>query len=142
MVAAKQRPRRERLVGATKAFVKAVQDEDEALMDSLLRLSQRRRIFKPLAFMLGALALLLEGLKLLLTNWRLTVVQILPAVWIWLAMFDLKLHALHGRSFPDIRDWVLIPIALVIIAITIASFFLNAVFAFAIAGPRPPEVRP
>ena len=103
MAAAKQRPRRERLVGATKALVRVIQEDDEALLDQLLRLSQTRRIFAPLAFIIGALALLLDGLKVLLTNWRLTVVQILPAVWIWLAMFDLKLHALHGRSFPDIR---------------------------------------
>jgi hypothetical protein len=39
-----------------------------------------------------------NGLKLLFSNWRLTLVQILPAMWIWLAMFDLKEHALHGKS--------------------------------------------
>jgi hypothetical protein len=37
---------------------------------------------------------------------------------------------------------VLIPLNLTIIAITIGCFFLNAVFAFAIAQSRPPEVRP
>ena len=34
MAAAKQRPRRARLVGATKALVRAVQEDDEALLDS------------------------------------------------------------------------------------------------------------
>jgi hypothetical protein len=42
--------------------------------------------------------MLFNGLKLLFSNWRLTLVQILPAMWIWLAMFDLKEHALHGKS--------------------------------------------
>jgi uncharacterized membrane protein len=37
---------------------------------------------------------------------------------------------------------VLIPIILVIVAITVASFFLNAVFAFAITRSGPPEIRP
>jgi hypothetical protein len=79
---------------------------------------------------------------LLVSNWRLTLVQILPAMWIWLAMFDLKAHVLHGKSFHVVRGPVLIPIALLIIAITVASFFLNAVFAFAIARSRKPKIRP
>jgi uncharacterized membrane protein len=68
-------------------------------------------------------------------------VQILPAMWIWLAMYDLKAHALHGRSFNALRGPILIPLCLVIIALTMASFVLNAVFAFAIASPGRPEVR-
>jgi hypothetical protein len=80
----------------------------------------------------AAFAMLLNGRKLLFSNWRLTLVQILPAMWIWLAMSDLKAHALHGKSFHALRDPVLIPIALAIAAITAASFYLNALFGFAI----------
>ena len=43
--------------------------------------------------------MLFDGVKLLLTNWRLTLIQVLPAMWIWAAMFDLKVHVLHGKSF-------------------------------------------
>ena len=68
-------------------------------------------------------------------------VQILPAMWIWLAMLDLKAHALHGRSFHVLRGPIVIPLVVLIAAITAAAFFLNAVFAFAIARPGPPEVR-
>ena len=85
--------------------------------------------------------MLFNGLRLLLTNWRLTLVQILPAMWIWVATYDLKAHVLHGKSFHVLRGPVLIPIGLAIIAITVASFFVNAVFAFAITGPPPPRVR-
>jgi uncharacterized membrane protein len=49
---------------------------------------------------------------------------------------------LHGKSFNVLRGPVLIPLALLIVAITVASFFLNAVFAFAISQPGRPEVRP
>jgi hypothetical protein len=142
MSAAKESSRRESLLAGARAFVRAVEEEDEALLDSLLTLSRRRRVFAPLALMLGAFAMLLEGLKVLFSNWRLLAVQILPAVWIWLAMFDLKVHVLHGRSFHLLRGPILIPIALALIALTVASFFMNAVFAFAIAGSRPPLVGP
>jgi hypothetical protein len=123
-------------------LVRAIQDEDEALVESIVRLSQSRRLFAPLAFTVGAFAMLLDGLKLLLTNWRLTLVQVLPAVWIWLAMFDLRARVLRDKSFPGLRGPVLIPIALAIVAITAACFFLNALFAFAITRPPPPEIRP
>jgi hypothetical protein len=123
-------------------LVRAIQDDDEAGVKAVLQLSRSRRLFAPLAFTVGAFAMLFDGLRVLLSNWRLTVIQILPAVWIWLAMFDLKAHVLHGRSFNLIRGPILIPIIVAIAAITAAGFFLNAVFAFSIAGPRPPTVGP
>ena len=54
-------------------------------------------------------------------------------------MLDLKAHVLHGKSLHVVTGPVLI---LVAVAITVASFFLNAVFAFAVAQSGPPEVRP
>jgi uncharacterized membrane protein len=125
------------------ALVGAIQENDEAkIEEAILRLSESRRVFAPLAFAVGAFVMLFNGLRLLVTNWRLTLVQVLPAMWIWVAMFDLKAHVLHGKSFNALRGPVLIPIVLLIIAITIASFFLNAVFAFAVSQPGRPEVRP
>ncbi len=125
------------------SLVRAIESSDEArIEEAVLRLSKSRRVFAPLAFAVGAFALLFDGLRLLASNWRLTLVQILPAVWIWLAMADLKAHVLHGHSFTVLRGPVLIPIALAIIAVTIVCFFLNAVFAFAITRPGAPEIRP
>jgi uncharacterized membrane protein len=124
-------------------LVRAIQENDEAkIEEAILRLSESRRVFAPLAFAVGAFVMLFNGLRLLVTNWRLTLVEILPAIWIWLAMFDLKAHVLHGKSVTVLRGPVLIPIVLLIIAITIASFFLNAVFAFAVSQSGRPEVKP
>jgi hypothetical protein len=80
--------------------------------------------------------------KLLFTNWRLTLVQILPAMWIWAAMLDLKAHALHGKEFHLLHGPLLGLVLLVIATLTAGSFFLNAVFAFAISRPGRPEIRP
>jgi hypothetical protein len=123
--------------------VRAIErNDDAAIEEAILRLSRSRRVFAPLAFTIGAFSLLFDGLRLLVSNWRLTLVQILPAMWIWLAMYDLKAHLLQGRSLNALRGPILIPICLAIVAITIACFFLNAVFAIAIARPGRPEVRP
>jgi hypothetical protein len=86
--------------------------------------------------------MLFDGVKLLFTNWRLSLVQVLPAMWIWAAMFDLKAHVLRGKTFHVLTGPVVIPIVLAVAAITAASFFLNAVFAFAIASEGPPAIRP
>lgn len=131
------------LVTRIGSLVRAIQENDDArIEEAVLRLSRSRRIFAPLALAVGAFVLLFNALRLMLSHWRLMLVQILPAMWIWLAMFDLKLHALHGRSFNVLRGPILIPIGLAIVALTVASFMLNAVFAFAVADPRNPEVRP
>ena len=122
------------------SLVRAIEESDEAqIEEAVLRLSRSRRVFAPLAFAIGAFALLFDGLRLLVSNWRLTLVQILPAMWIWVAMADLKAHVLHGHSFNVLRGPVLVPIILAIVAITVASFFLNAVFAFAITRPGAPK---
>jgi hypothetical protein len=136
------RSRTRELLARLGRLARAIQEDDEALVEQIVSLSRSRRLFAPLAFTVGAFAMLLQGLKLLLSNWRLLLVQIPPAVWIWLAMFDLKARVLHGRSFPALRGAVLLPIGLAIVAITVACFFLNAVFAFAIADARVPKVRP
>jgi hypothetical protein len=140
---ASARSRREILVSGIHRLVRAIQENDEAAVHAaVLRLSQSRRLFAPLAFVVGAFAMLFQGLRLLVSNWRLTVIQILPAVWIWLALYDLKAHVLHGKSYNDVRGPILIPINLAIVAITAACFFLNAVFALAIARSGPPVIRP
>jgi hypothetical protein len=134
--------RREAVADRIRALVRAINDGDDTTVEqAVLDLSRSRRLLAPLAFLVGAFVMLFQGVKLLFSNWRLTLVEILPAMWIWLAMLDLKVHVLHGKSFHVVRGPILIPLILVIAAVTAASFFLNAVFAFAIAHPGRPEIR-
>src|SRR5580693_352090 len=100
-------------------FVQAVRDSDREVVDEmLLRLSRSRPWLAPLALVVGAFAMLFDGVKLLFSNWRLTLVQVLPAMWIWAAMLDLKAHVLHGKSFHVLTGPVVIPIVLAVAAVT------------------------
>jgi hypothetical protein len=129
--------------GRAGQLIRAIHDSDQAAVEeAVLRLSRSRRLLAPLALGVGAFVMLFEGVKLLFTNWRLTLIQLLPAMWIWVAMFDLKAHVLRGQSRYVPTGPVTIPIVLAVAAITAACFFLNAVFAFAIASPGTPMVRP
>ncbi len=135
--------RRRALVFRVRELVEAIRAGDDQMVErAVLDLSRSRRLFAPLAFLVGAFAMLFEGVRLLVSNWTLFLVEVLPAMWIWLAMLDLKAHMLHGKSFHIVRGPVLIPIIAFIVLVTAAGFYLNAVFAFAVAKPGKPLVRP
>jgi uncharacterized membrane protein len=135
--------RREIVVQQAQALLRAIRENDEAAVESAVReLSQSRRIFAPLVFALGAFVMLFQGLKLLFSNWRLTLIQVLPAMWIWIALLDLKAHLFKGREFHTVYGAVAIVVVIAIALVTAACFYLNAVFAFAISQEGTPRIRP
>jgi uncharacterized membrane protein len=125
------------------SVARGVRDGDEGeVVRAVEALSRRHRLLAPLALLVGGVAMLFDGVRLLLTNWRLTVIQVPPAMWIWAAMYDLRGHLLHDRSWDAVRGPIVIPIVIGVVAITAACFYLNAVFGFAISQDGKPEVRP
>jgi hypothetical protein len=141
--AAPQGSRRVRLTSQIRNLVHVIREGSDAQVEeAVIDLSRRHRYYAPLAFVVSAFVMLFEGVRLLVSNWRLTLIEILPAMWIWLAMLDLKAHLLHGKTLHVLRGPILIPLVLAVMAITVGSFFLNAVFAFAIARPGAPQIRP
>ncbi len=136
--------RRQQLGVLFRRLVHAIRTgDDDTVEAAVLALSQRNRWLAPMALIVGGLAMLFQGVRTLFINWRLTLIQILPAMWIWVVLVDIKAHVLHGKGFhvftnPLVEVAVIAAIALV----TAASFYLNAVFAFAIARKGTPEIRP
>lgn len=119
-----------------------IRNGDEAdIARAIEELSRSHRLLAPLAFAVGGVAMLLGGVRVLFSNWRLTLIQVLPAVWIWLAMYELRAHVLHGREFRDLEGPYVVLLVTGIVAITIGVFFLNAAFAFAITQRGTPHVR-
>ena len=106
------------------------------MVEEVLRLSGSRRLFAPLAYMVGAFAMLLEGLRRLLHDWRVIPIELLPAVWLWLAMYDLRLQVLKGDSFHSAHEGELVAVGALIVGVTVAALFLNVVFAFAVADEQ------
>ncbi len=122
--------------GRISSLVHAINQADESkIEEAVIRLSESRRIFRPLVFAVSAFALLFDSLRMLINNWRLLLLQLLPAIWIWLAMAILKGYVLYDQDLDEIYGIQIVPVFLVVIAGTVASFFLNATFAFAIMRP-------
>ena len=78
-VAGSPRPsRRATVTTQFERLITGIRTGDEAMVErTVLALSQRSRWLAPLAMLVGAFAMLFQGVKLLFTNWRLTLVQIL-----------------------------------------------------------------
>ena len=123
-------------------LVNGLRDADSAEIEAAtVRLSGTRRWLVPLGYVAGTLALVVDGVKPLIANWRLTVIELIPAAWIWFSIWNLRSHVLDGLGVDAWHGWVLIPAAAAIFAAAIAAFFCNTVFAFAI-GSEPPRIRP
>ncbi len=128
---------------ALRRLVYAIAEVDPAAMAQAARqLGESRRILTPLAWAAGTIVLLIRGVKLLILNWRLSLIQLVPAAWVWLATWDLKRHLLHGQSFVHLHFAAQLALAGAVVAVSIAAFWCNAVFAFAIDGPPPPKIAP
>ena len=125
------------------AFIAAIRSGDaEKVEQAMVALSRLRPAYAPLAFLVGAFAMLFDGVRLLVLNWRLGIVEALPAMWVWLAMLDLRVHLFGGRGMRALGGATLIASVGLVAVVTMAAFFLNGVFAFALAAPGPPLVRP
>jgi putative flippase GtrA len=63
-------------------------------------------------------------------------------MWIWAALLDLKAHAFRGQQFRSWHSSITLLLVVAITLVTIAAYYLNALFAFAISQPGKPQVRP
>jgi hypothetical protein len=124
-------------------LARAVADADPATIEAATRrFGEARPFLAPVAWAAGTMVLLVRGVKLLLLNWRLTLIQLVPAGWIWVTMWDLKQHTLRGAPFRQITAGGMIVLVVGSIAVSILAFWCNTVFAFAIDAAPPPRIRP
>jgi hypothetical protein len=131
------------LVERARGLLRAVREADDGVATEVVSsLSRSQRLLAPLALGVGGIEMLFSGVRVLVLNWRLLLVQLLPVAVVWWAMYDIKAHVLSKHSLPSVQGPVLVPICLAIVALTAASFFMNSVFAFAVSQPGRPEIRP
>jgi hypothetical protein len=119
--------RRQALVRATAA----VRSTDPARVEAALKgLGGRRRWLVPLVYAAGTVAVVFDGVLLLLGNWRLTLLQFFPAVWIWAMAWNMKHHLL---SKPTLSTGVVIASAIAVPIAAQIAYWCNATFAFTMA---------
>ncbi len=108
--------------------MEAVRSTDPAQVESALaQFGGTRRWLKPLAFAAGTVAIVFDGVVLLLRHWQLTVLQIVPACWIWAMTWNLKSHFLSNRHLPTDIGPVL---AIAVLLAAQVAYWCNATFAY------------
>src|SRR5438093_854725 len=81
----------------------AVRSTHPASVESALKdIGGRRRWLTPLAYA-GTVAVVFDGVLLLIRNWRLTLLQLIPALWISAMTWNLRNHFLAN---PDITTGI------------------------------------
>jgi hypothetical protein len=106
-----------------------VRSTDPASVEATVReLGSRRRWLVPLAYAAGTVAIVFDGIVLLIRNWRLTLLQFLPAIWISVMTWNLRSHLLQGREL----DPAIGPAAAVAVLVAAqVAYWCNATFGFA-----------
>ena len=123
---------------ALRAAVAAVRSTDPATVEATVReLGRRHRRLVPLAYAAGTVAIVFDGIVLLVRNWRLTLLQLLPAVWIYVMTWNLRTHLLKGNEL----DPAIAPVAAVAVLITAqAAYWCNATFGFVMVQPTEADI--
>ncbi len=123
-------------------LVRAVADADPVQIETTARrLGSSRRYLAPVAWVAGMLVLVVRGLKLLVSNWRLLLLELVPAIWVWLVMWDLHRQKLRNVPLgdPSLTE-VLVAVGAASLA-GVAALWCNSVFGFAITHERPQIMR-
>jgi hypothetical protein len=117
----------------------AVRSTDPALVESALTdLGGKRRWLAPLVYVAGTVAVVFDGVLLLLHNWRLTLLQMFPAVWIWVMAWNMKNHLLAKSTF---STNAVVAAAIGVVLAAQVAYWCNATFAFTMAQAPAADIR-
>ncbi len=119
--------------------IAAVRSTDPASVESALKdLGGRRRWLAPLVYAAGTVAIVFDGVLLLLRNWRLTLLQLFPAAWIWIMTWNMKNHLLSKPTFSTTE---VIPVAVGVLLAAQVAYWSNATFAYTMAQSGTADIR-
>lgn len=113
----------------------AVRSAEPARVEAALKeLGAEHRWLAPLAFAAGTVAVVFDGVQLLIRNWQLTLLQLVPATWIYAMTWNLRNNMLAHRHPPIERTGIA---AILAIVVAQAAYWCNATFAYTLVqGPH------
>jgi hypothetical protein len=116
-----------------------VRSTDPAQVESALKdLGGRRGWLAPLVYAAGTVAVVFDGVLVMLRNWRLTLLQFVPAAWIWTMTWNMKHHLMSKPTFSTNE---VIAIAIGVLLAAQVAYWCNATFAYTMAQDGTGDIR-
>lgn len=109
--------------------------------ESLRALGRRSPWLRPLVLAGNTLDALVRAVLVLLTTARLTLVELVPAVWIGAITWDWRVHASGELPLPEVHGTVVALVVVGVVLANLAAYWCNATLTFALLQPPPIEVR-
>ena len=117
----------------------AVRSTDPATVESALTdLARRGRWLKPLAYAAGTVAVVFDGVLLLIRHWRLTLLQLVPAAWVWIMSWNLRNHMLASSRVSTASS---IAIAVAVLVTAQTAYWCNATFGYTMVQGEQTDIR-
>ena len=117
----------------------AVRSTDPATVESALTdLARRGRWLKPLAYAAGTVAVVFDGVLLLIGHWRLTLLQLAPAAWVWIMSWNLR-NQMLASSHVSTASSIAIAVAVLVAAQT--AYWCNATFGYTMVQGEQTDIR-
>jgi hypothetical protein len=99
----------------------------------LQRAGMHHRILLPLAFAGHTLESVVHGVLLLVRNWRLMLVELVPAVWIGAITWNWRAHVSGRLELVEVHGSVAVAVAVFVVTVNLVAYWCNAVFAFTLS---------
>jgi hypothetical protein len=113
---------------------RAASANDPADIATLLqRAGGHHRFLLPLAFAGHTLESVAHGVLLIVRNWRLMLVELVPAVWIGAITWSWRAHVSGRIDLVEVHGPVAVAIAVFVVTVNLLAYWCNAVFAFTLS---------
>ena len=83
----------------------------------------------------------LAGVLLLVGNWRLLLMELVPALWLGAITWDWRARTFGKLPLAEVHGEAAVAVMAVILVMTFAAYWCNAVFAFAAVQSPPVDLR-
>lgn len=115
--------------------------DPQAVADGVRRVIGRRRWLLPLVVVGQTLDALVAGVLLLLRNWKLLLVELVPAIWLGALTWDWRARVTGRLPLAEVHGAAAVGVAVLVMAATYAAYWCNALFAFTATRPPPVDLR-
>ena len=109
--------------------------------DLLHDLGGRSRWLLPVAYAGHTIELMVGGVLLLLRNWRLLLLELVPAIWLAAITWDWRVHVTGELPRVGFDGWAALGVLTFVVAANLLAYWCNATFAFVLTQQGEPSIR-